>query len=94
LINYTSSSTTDGTETKTKINKCYGPGEIIKPNFQLIDSQEYNKLHKFTKEDGFDFSAYAGVDSPAGMFTLGTDEQIEIRDFIAVSLDEMSTNIY
>ena len=28
------------------------------------------------------------------MFTLGSNEQIEIRDYISVKLDEVSTNIY
>ena len=28
------------------------------------------------------------------MFTLGTDQQIEIREFVEVQLDKASTNIY
>jgi hypothetical protein len=94
LINYTSSSTTDGAETKTKINKYYGPGTIIRPNFALVDSEEYHKLHKYPKQDGFNFSEFDKAINPAGMFTLGTNEQIEIRDFVSVKLDEISTNIY
>ena len=94
LINYTSSSSTEGAENKTKINTYYGPGTIIKPNFELIDSEEYNKLHKYPKQDGFSFTDYGSIENPAGMFTLGTNEQIEIREFVSVKLDEMSTNIY
>ena len=96
LINYTNSETVDEEEKKTKINKFYGPGTIIRPNFEMIDSIQYRTLHSYSKNGGFDF---VGVDNlvpsnPDGMFTLGTDEQIEIRNFVQVDLDEQSTNIY
>jgi hypothetical protein len=35
-----------------------------------------------------------GITQPEGMFTLGTDEQIEIRDIMEVVLDQQVTNIY
>jgi hypothetical protein len=92
LINYTNSSKDDsGNETKTVINEYYGPGTIIKPNFALTDSELYNKNHTFSKKDGFYFA-----DKPdcSGMFTLGTDEQICIREIIKVELDEASTHLY
>ena len=95
LINYTSSTTTDGNEEKTKINSYWGPGTIIKPNFDLIDSIKYHASHSYTKnqKDGsYSFADYGKT--PEGMFTLGTNEQIEIREFVKVTLDEMSTNIY
>jgi len=92
LINYTQSSNEDGTEQKTKINKFYGPTTIIKPNFELIDSKKYSKSHNYTKKDGYSFLEYDK--SPDGLFTLGANEQIEIRDFVQVNLDEISTNIY
>jgi hypothetical protein len=93
LINYTSSTTTDGTDAKTKINEYYGPGTIIKPNFNLIDSEEYRSTFKFTKTDGFNFDQF-GITRPEGMYSLGTEEQIEIRDFVSVKLNEVNTNIY
>lgn len=92
LINYTQSSNENGEEIKTKINKYYGPGTIIKPNFDLIDSGDYNKSHNYTKTDGFSFLDWDVT--PPGLFTLGANEQIEIRDFVQVYLDELSTNIY
>ena len=97
LINYTNSETVDEEEKKTKINKFYGPGTIIRPNFEMIDSIQYRTLHSYSKKDGFDFvgiSELVPSNVPAGMFTLGTDEQIEIRNFVRVDLDEQSTNIY
>lgn len=97
LINYTNSETVDEEEKKTKINKFYGPGTIIRPNFEMIDSIQYRTLHSYSKKDGFDFvgiSELVPSNVPAGMFTLGTDEQIEIRNFVKVDLDEQSTNIY
>lgn len=93
LINYTNSETVDEEERKTVINKHYGPGTIIRPNFELIDSGENRKLHSYSKTEGFDFTQWLSS-NPSGMFTLGTDEQIEIRDFVEVKLDEVSTNIY
>jgi hypothetical protein len=92
LINYTNSNTdSSGQETKTVVNEYYGPGTIIKPNFKLTDSELYNKNHTFSKKDGFYF---ADQPSLTGMFTLGTDEQICIRDIIKVELDEYGTHIY
>ena len=92
LINYTNSSKDNsGNETKTVVNEYYGPGTIIKPNFALVDSELYNKNHTFSKKDGFYF---ADMPNCRGMFTLGTDEQICIREIIKVELDEQSTNLY
>lgn len=94
LINYTSSNTNDaGEEIKTKINEVYNHGEIIKPNFALVDSAKYRTVHSYSKNEGFDFVG-TGVSQPDGLFTLGADEQIEIRDYVVVELDELATNIY
>ena len=95
LINYTSSTSTEGSA-KTVINKCYkgDDGIIIRPNFDLADSASYRTLHKYNKTDNFYFSGYQGIKQPEGMFTLGTDQQIEIREFVEVQLDKASTNIY
>lgn len=96
LINYTSSETYDEEEVKTKINKVHEAGTIIKPNFELIDSIKYRTLHSYSKTEGYDFTGLIPSDmsNPDGMFSLGTDEQIEIRDFVKVELDEQCTNIY
>lgn len=92
LINYTNSNTdSSGQETKTVVNEYYGPGTIIKPNFKLTDSVLYNKTHTFSKKDGFYFADQPSIE---GMFTLGTNEQICIRDIIKVELDEYGTHIY
>ena len=91
LINYTESKTDEsGTERKSVINKTYEAGDIIRANFELIDSSLYKNNHSFSKLDGFSFSGK----QPAGMFTLGANEQIEIRDIVKVSLDDSVTYLY
>jgi hypothetical protein len=84
LINYTDSKTTDDSnqEQKQVINTVYKEGDIIKANFPIVDSDLYHSNHSFSKKDGFNFEGY----SPEGMFTLGTDEQICIREPAAISL--------
>ena len=91
LINYTDSKKDDaGVEQKTVVNKVYSEGDIIRANFELIDSALYHNNHSYSKKDGF---SYAGQ-MPEGMFTLGTNEQIEIRDIVKVDLDEEGTYLY
>jgi hypothetical protein len=84
LFNYTESKTVEGTEQKTVVNKVYTEGDIIRANFNLIDSSLYHNNHSYSKRDGFSFDGY----QPEGMFTLGANEQIEIRDIVKVELDE------
>jgi hypothetical protein len=92
LINYTDSSTTsDGTETKKVINKYYGPDTVISPNFAVMSSELYHVNHSYSKKDNYYF---AQVPECPGMFTLGTNEQICIRELVSVELDEAGTNIY
>ena len=105
LINYTKSenSTEASTEEQKEsiITKYYGPGTIIKPNFDVYDSQEYadgsNKT--FTKTD-VDFTATfedEGVTLAKkiySMFTLGTDEKIEIREISNIYLDSSTEYLY
>ena len=84
LINYTHATSTEGSN-KTVINRYIGPGNIIKPSFALADSQEYRTTHSYTKTSGFgdfrDDNGYIVTDPEVvnikGMFTLGTNEQIE-----------------
>lgn len=92
LINYTDSSTDENNvETKTVINKYYGQGTIIRPNFELTNSRTYNTSgHSWSKKDGFKFTE---VSNPDGMFTLGTNEQIEIREIAKIKLDGI-INLY
>jgi hypothetical protein len=92
LINYTDSKTDEsGAETKTVINKEYGPGYIIRANFSLIDSMLYNNNHSFSKRSGFSFQNKSYIE---GMFTLGANEQIEIRDIVKVELNDSPTYLY
>ena len=91
LINYTESKTDEtGVERKTVINKVYSEGDVIRANFELIDSALYHNSHSYSKKDGFNFEGQ----TPEGMFTLGTNEQIEIRDIVQVDLDEGETYLY
>ena len=96
LVNYTSSTTSDSEEVKTVVNECYTgkAGVIIKPNFKLLDSSKYRETHSYSKTTGYDFSEFTEIPQPEGMFTLGVNEQIEIRDIAKVSLDEVSSNVY
>lgn len=94
-FNWTQSSNDTGTEVKTQENKACVPGDIIRPNFELVSSElKSAQNQKFTKTDGFNFSEFTGGNTIKGLYTLGPNEQIEIRDFIEVELDEMSTLIY
>jgi hypothetical protein len=91
LINYTDSKTDEaGVERKTVVNKVYSEGDIIRANFELIYSALYHNNHSYSKRDGFSFAGQ----TPEGMFTLGTNEQIEIRDIVQVDLDEEGTYLY
>lgn len=99
FINYTpsSSSTSSDQQTSTAtepLNICHGPGTIIKPNsaLTLYDSETYHSsgYHNWAKTTGFDFSEYAYGQDIEGMYSLAATEQIDIRDFIEVTLSEPS----
>ena len=92
LINYTNTKTDEGgNEKKTVVNEIYKDGDIIKPNFALMDSSLYHKNHSYSKKDGFYFEEQPGC---PGMFTLGTNEQIEIRELAKVELKENGVYLY
>ena len=93
LINYTDSKTDEaGKETKSVINKYYGPGTIIRPNFALTDSVLYHSSgHSYSKTSGFYFKE---TTTPEGMFTLGVNEQIEIRDIVKINFTSKDTLLY
>jgi len=92
LFNWTDSQQdASGNETKTVVNKVYKEGDIIKPNFNLIDSTLYhNQAHSYSKTSGYNFRDY----KIPGMFTLGSDEQICIRDIVKVELDNKGSYLY
>lgn len=101
LINYTNSKTDEsGNETKSTINKCYKCGDIIQPNFGIVDSLLYHKNHSYSKTSGFDFTSlgnvkgYDNFKNPEGMFTLGTDEQICIKEIVKIELDKNDSFLY
>ena len=105
-IMYTSESTTDSSVDVVK-SIYYGPGAIIRPNFDLRDSAEVNKggaswtkvLKNDTKfvnqnKNENNSSSEETKDAGFGMLTLGTNEQIEIRKPAEVKLNEAQTYIY
>lgn len=111
LINYTPSATdSDGNSTtSTPVTICYGPGTIIRPNFELINSSsaKTSSVSWTKKIETVDLAAAtynptsyrSALESDVkdatkvgGMFTLGTDEQIELREKVEISFDdEIST---
>lgn len=100
-IMYTSESTTDSSTDVVK-SIYYGPGAIIKPNFDLRDSAEVNKggasWTKVLKNDTNFINPNNNEkykqDAGFGMLTLGSNEQIEIRKAAEVKLNESQTYIY
>jgi len=105
LINYTKSenSTEASTEEQQEsiITQYYGPGTIIKPNFDLYDSQEYadSSNKTFTKTDvdftsTFEDEGVTLTKKIYSMFTLGTDEKIEIREISNIYLDSSTEYLY
>lgn len=80
-----------------KIDVCevYSEGDIIKPNFKLSDSESWHSAnHSYTKLNVADMFDSVSTSSVPGMFTLGTNEQIEVRSLIQVTLDSANTNLY
>lgn len=92
LINYTDTQTdADGSETKTVVNKYWGPGTIIRPNFSLVHSPLWHNDHSYSKTSGFNFIE---VSNPDGMFSLSANEQICIREIVKVELKDNNTYLY
>ena len=88
LINYTSSSTDDsGSESSTVVNKIYTSGKKIRPSFDLSDSITVHskKSTSWSKKSGFTFSDN-NITQPEGMFTMASNEQIEIIEPVVVTL--------
>ena len=58
----------------------------------VFDEEDGNRhviKHGISKKDGYNFA-----DSIEGMFTLGSDQQIEIREPVTVTLDESQSKLY
>ena len=104
-IMYTSESITDSSADVVK-SIYYGPGTIIKPNFNLMDSVKVNEggaswtkvLKSSTTFVNQDTNETDTQPDPShdefGMLTLGSNEQIEIRKAAEVKLNESQTYIY
>lgn len=105
-IMYTSESTTDSSTDVVK-SIFYGPGAIIRPNFDLKNSIEVKvggaswtkvlkNATKFVNQNKNENNSSSEETKQAdfGMFTLGTNEQIEIRKPAEVELNESQTYIY
>lgn len=104
-IMYTSESTTGSSADVVK-SIYYGPGTIIKPNFNLMDSIKVNEggaswtkvLKSSTTFVNPDTNETDTQPDPShdefGMLTLGSNEQIEIRKAAEVKLNESQTYIY
>jgi hypothetical protein len=104
FINYTPSKTTtaeDGTQTSEEgepRNIIYGPGSIIKPNFDINDSEalKQNSFKRWSKTDNIDFSQaerYGIINDSInidleGMFSLGANEKIEHRNMVYVTINK------
>ena len=92
----------EGNETGTKVvNVYYGPNTIIRSATELQDSMEmYDSNIKFNKTGGYSFKLLKNSGDPSdpdtfgsrfgedpdGMYTLGIDDKIEIREPVSVSL--------
>ena len=99
LINYKSSgSQEDAIQQQTTIvNKFYGQGTIIRPNFKLVDSASLFKSVRPTKTSDFGpWITPSGqtISEIHGMYTCGPTEQIEIRKPVQVTLNSSLANIY
>jgi len=90
LINYTESSSDDDDE-QIVSNVYYGPGTIIKANFAICDSAlEASSGRSYSKLSGFSFTDKGPVSDPEGMFSLGSSEQIEIRNINSITIPSAS----
>ena len=103
FINYTPSSTTSTSEQATSasvlpVNKVFGEGTILRPNAatKLYDSETLHNTSGMVwrKTTGFDFSRYATGIVFDGMFSVGANEQIDIRDFMEVNLNDSIMYLY
>lgn len=98
-INYTNATSSVGEITENSsaatiattsevVNTYYDAGTIIKPNFSIRDSaarhEEGKSYSKQLNRDAYNFSDKIGYPGIEGLFSLGTDEQIDIREPVTV----------
>jgi hypothetical protein len=92
LINWTQSKENNSDE-KEEHWETHKKGDIIKPNFNLVDSAAWSEAnHSYTKLNVA--SKFDVAPQLLGMFTLGTNEQIEVRELVQVTLNGANTNLY
>lgn len=95
LFNYSSS---EGQAEGVAVPKniFYGQGSIIRPNIDLLDSKDQSAVKSFNKTTGYGpfIGLPTGSGDIAGMYTLGAQDQVEIREPIIITLDEPRTNVY
>ena len=89
LINYTTSSNDADGEDVIK-NEVLKPGDIVRTNFDLTDSLEWSKNHTYAKTNQSTFGPWDNYNKPAGMFSLGPNEQIEKREQVSITLEAES----
>ncbi len=103
FVNYTPSSTTSTSEQASSasvlpVNKVYGEGTILRPNSEtkLYDSETQHRTtgQVWRKTTGFDFNRYATGIVFDGMYSIGSNEQIDIRDFMEVTLNDNVIYLY
>jgi len=95
LINYTQAADEASGKAEKIINEVLKAGDIIKPNFDLVDSDKWAETHTYAKTTQGSFGPWPNYNTPAGMFTLGPNEQIEQRKPVKVELKSDSLkNIY
>jgi len=101
LITYTTSEGREDGSTIVK-NIAYGPGQIIKTNFELTDSIEKSAINKYPKtsnygpwelKEGNSVRIIMPTEVP-GMYSFGATEQLEVREPIIVDLNEKQTYLY
>lgn len=98
-INYTNATSSVGEITENSsaatiattsevVNTYYDAGTIIRPNFSIRDSiarhEEGKSYSKQLNRDAYNFSDKIGHPGIEGLFSLGTDEQIDIREPVSV----------
>lgn len=103
FINYTTSTTDDSGESQSYIvNKLYRKGDLIKPNFDIRNSDmqkedsTYAKTTNLPKSSDYQPAFQPTQDSPlpTGMFAFGPNEQVDILDEVKVILDQKGTYLY
>lgn len=98
LITYSTSEGREDGSTVVK-NIMLDSGTIIKANFELIDSTKQARVAKYPKTSGYGpwKRKNGDIKKPTevpGMFTLGANEQIEVREPIVVELNDAVANLY